>query len=269
MGRNKLLLHEVILLPVGLAIMVSGLIFQHIQVIGLPLVGIGGSILATVIVNWIIMRQWRGLPILQIAEAMAHNTQAIRTRQHAELTFFVDEDKSRIMVEKRHNYSLWNPNFFPLHSTITMFTDASSLMHGDLGGFKKVEGPDGMVLEGKALKKCITDEPGKHTFLKRYELKPGDQNEFEFVSFDYYRLYDRLIWTVQNLSNDFTVRLINKTNHPNQFKIKINHHREKEILSTMKKEEDCLGEKCFKFNSYILPYQSFEIMWDFSEDALR
>jgi hypothetical protein len=255
----------------SIVLMVLGLVFLRIEIIALPCIGVGGSILATVIVNWMFTRYWHGLPIPQIAEAMAQHTQFMRTEQKAELTFSIDKEKELVRVEKRHSYKLKKHNLFKRNYIISMFTDASILTPSDYGGFKKVKGPDGKKLEGDELKKYIKDEPGKHTFFNKYYLTQGDKqdkidkNKFEFVSYDYYRLLDRLIWTVQDLSDGFTVQIKNKTNIQNPFKIKINHHKEKEIQSLMEKKEDTLGEIYIEFNSHILPYQGFEIMWNFSE----
>lgn len=244
---------------IGFALMLAGLVFMRTDVIALPCTGIGGSILATAIVNWIFMRQWHGLPIPQIAEALAHKTEFMRTRQEAELTFIVD--RGRIKLEKRHKYSVRNPSWYKRTYTISVFTDASRAALYDSCGFQIIIEPDGTKLEGDKLQAFIRKEYGKHFFYKTYDLQPGDSNAFEFRSIDYYRLLDRLIWTVQDLSDGFLVRIINKTGISNPFEIKINHHRDGEILSQLK-HLDVAGEIIFEFNSEILPYQGFEIMWD-------
>jgi hypothetical protein len=119
------------------------------------------------------------------------------------------------------------------------------------------------LLEGPLLAGYVTSESGKHVFRKTYDLQPGDKNAFEFRSVDYYRLADRLIWTVQDLSENFFVRIRNQTGRNNVLKVKINHHCEQDILDQMKRIEES-NEIIFEFNTEILPYQGFEIMWDFS-----
>lgn len=223
--------------------------------------------MATVIVSWMLAMQWRGLPIPQIIEAMAKKTRFMRTNQNVVITFSIDNEKDRVKVEKRHTYNLRNPYYFKRGHIISMYTDAPCITPDDYGGFKIVDGPDGKKLEGNELKNNIKNKPGKHIFSKRYILIPGDKqdkgdkNKFEFVSHDYYRLTDRLIWTVQDLSDGFAVKIINNTNIPNSFKVKINHHREEDMQNQIEKE-DCIGQICFDFDTYILPYQGFEIMWN-------
>ena len=261
-----------ILFLLGCILMLVGLFSPGIKLIALPGIGIGGSIMATAIVNWMLTKHLHGLPIPQIAEAMGDCTQFIRTEQKVELTFTIDTDKDRVKVEKRHSYKLRCLSSYKKNYTISMYTDGSSLTPGDYGGFVKVVGPRGKKLEGNELKKCIKNDPGKHTFTNKYKLATGnkqdqvDKNKFEFVSFDYYRLLDRLIWTVQNLSDGFIVHIKNRTGVKNPFNVKVNHHREREIHEQNEKEEDGLDEIFIDFNSYILPYQGFEIMWNFSEN---
>lgn len=252
---------------IGLIIMLVGLLLINYPtlepVLGTPLAGVGGSILATAIVNWILTRQLGSIPISSIVEALAQKTEFMRTNQEAELTFTYQDD--RVRLEKRHLYYLRNTRHYTRPHRISMFTDTSPASDIHRSGFILVLEPDGTKLEGPSLARYVSFESGKHVFRKTYDLQPGDKNAFEFRSVDYYRLSDRLIWTVQDLSENFRVRIKNQTGWKNVFKVKINHHCEQDILDQMKLIEES-NEIIFEFNAEILPYQGFEVMWDFSAE---
>lgn len=250
---------------IGMIIMLVGLLMfdnpKTESVLGTPLTGIGGSVLATAIVNWILTRQLGSIPISSIVEALAQKTKFMRTNQEAELTFAYQD--GRVRLEKRHLYHLRNTRHYTRPHRISMFTDTSPASDMHRSGFVLVIEPDGTKLEGESLTRYVSFESGKHVFRKTYDLQPGDKNAFEFRSVDYYRLSDRLIWTVQDLSENFRVRIKNQTGQKNVFKVKINHHCEQDVLDQMKMIEDS-NEIIFEFNTEILPYQGFEVMWDFS-----
>lgn len=246
---------------IGLIIMLVGLLPLIPSSIGTPLTGVGGSILATALVNWILTRQLGSIPISSIVEALALKTEFMRTNHEAELTFTLQD--GRVKLEKRHLYHLRNTRHYTRPRRISMFTDTSPASDMHRSGFVLVLEPDGTKLEGESLARYVSSESGKHMFRKTYDLQPGDKNAFEFRSVDYYRLADRVIWTVQDLSENLRVRIKNQTGRKNVFKVKINHHCEKDILDQMKLIEES-NEIIFEFNAEILPYQGFEIMWDFS-----
>jgi hypothetical protein len=250
---------------VGFVLMLVALVFLHSELIALPFSAIGGSILATVIVNYILIRKWHGLPITLIAEALASKTKFMRMEQEAELIFEIDN--GLIKLKKRHKYSLENNYIFKKRIELSMFTDSPKARPSDKCGFQAIIEPDGKELIGEALKPFIKHENGKHIFCKEYKLDRGHKNnQFEFHSVAYYRLTDRLIWTVQELSDGFNVRIINKTGIIDPFEVKINHHKECDI--SVKKTSIDTGdgyEKRFEIYSEILPYQGFEIMWEIPE----
>lgn len=246
----------------GLILMLTGLLLLSKPMLATPLTGVGGSILATTLVNWIITRRLASLPINSIIEALARKTDFMRTRQEAELTFTLENGCVRL--KKLHRYYLRNPSHFVRSRKVSMYTDVSPDNSDVTGGFEAVIEPDGTTLEGDLLANYVIQKDSKHIFRKTYDLQPGDSNSFEFRSFDCYRTRDRLIWTVQDLSDGFRVRIKNRTGRRNAFKVKVNHHREREIQDQMKRL-DLSDEIIFEFNAEILPYQGFEIMWDLSE----
>lgn len=237
---------NLIVFIVGLVFMVVSIVFLRIELISLSCSAIGGSIIATVIVNSILIHKWRGLPIPLIAEAMASKVKFIRRDQWADLIFEIDNGLVRL--KKRHKYSLDNP-YHKVSHTLSMFTDspkaipcdkccfqvieptdASKAIPCDKCGFQLVIEPGGKELTGENLKPLIEYKNGKHNFRNKYDIKHGYQdNQFEFHSVVYYRLIDRLIWTVQELSDGFNIQIINKTGIRDPFEVKINHHRERDI----------------------------------------
>lgn len=244
---------------VGLVMMLIGLTFLRTAVVAIPLTGVGGSILATAIVNWLLTRRLDFLPLDSIIEALAQKVHFVRMDHEAEVSLSIDNGLVRL--EKRHRYRLRNPSRFVRTRVISMFTDDSPSTDIE-GGFLLVIGPDGNPLQGEELKPYITHPNGKHMFSKAYDLQPGDKNAFEFRSFDYYRTVDRLIWTVQDLADDFRIRIRNNTGMPDAFTVKINHHREEEIFRRRQVVASS-NETLINFDCEVLPYQGFEVMWKF------
>ena len=78
---------------IGLIIMLVGLLLLDHPLLATPLTGIGGSVLATALVNWILTRSFGNIPISSIVEALAQKTKFMRTEQEAELTFTLHEDQ--------------------------------------------------------------------------------------------------------------------------------------------------------------------------------
>jgi hypothetical protein len=229
--------------------------------ISAPLIGIGASILATSICNVLISTKINSLPFSSIIEALAQKTEFIRKKHEAELTFTLK--KKFVRLDRIHKYNLSNPSHYKRSRNITLFTDLSTFPSLADGGFTCVIGPDGTTLEGTTLNQYVTIENGKHIFRKIFDLQPGDNNSFEFRSYENYRLIDRLSWTVQDLSENFRVRIKNLTGKNDAFNIKINHHREASIVEQIKYITSP-NEILIDFNTEVLPYQGFEVFWDLS-----
>lgn len=243
----------------GLVIMLLGLLFLQTPMIAIPLTGVGGSVLATALVSWILTRRLETLPIASIVEALARATQFMRTHHEVELLFTIENGLVRL--DKRHCYCLRNPSKFTRPHRIDLFDDSPAIRTVPRGGFQAVVEPDGTRVDGEALKRYVHNDSGKSVFTKTYDLQPGDSNSFEFRSYAYYRLADRMIWTVQDLADNFRVRIINHTGRANAFDIKVNHHHEASIKNQIK-DFPSNHEILIDFNVEILPYQGFEIMWD-------
>ena len=244
---------------IGLVCMLLGLLFLPTPVLAIPLTGIGGSILATALVNWVLTYRLETLPITSIVEALARATQFMRIHHEVELLFNLDNGMVRL--DKRHCYCLRNPSRYVRAHRVSLFDDSPATPSVLNGGFQVVVEPNGTTIEGEALKRYVTIDSGKYVFAKTYDLQPGDSNYFEFRSYAYYRLADRLIWTVQDLADNFRVRIINRTGQPHAFNVKVNHHREAAIKEQIK-DLAVNNELLIDFNAEVLPYQGFEIMWN-------
>lgn len=247
---------------VGLIVMLTGLVVLKHELVATPLISVGASVLSTGLVNFALTNRLRPLPIGSIVEALGKRIEFMRMNQVAIITF--STEGNRVRLDKLHRYSLRNPSVFPRTRKVEMYTPAAT--SGPSGGFALVIEPDGTQLEGDALGELVTYRNGKYIFSKTYRLQPGDGNTFEFRSYEYFRMRDRLSWTVQDLSDDFRVRIINQTGVPNAFEIQIKHHHEKEIIEAIKPIESA-GETQFEFNSELLPYQGFDVIWDLPEEA--
>lgn len=260
MNSHKVL--NVAIGAIGLVSMLLGLLFIAVPALSIPLTGIGGSVLATALVNWVLTQRLESLPITSIVETLVRATQFMRINHEVELIFRIEGGMVRL--DKRHSYCLRNPSRFIRAHRVSIFDDAPAAHSALSGGFQAVMEPGGTKVEGEALKSYVTTASGKHVFTKTYNLKPGDANEFEFRSYAYYRLSDRLIWTVQELADNFRVRIINYTGDPNAFNIKVNHHHEASIIAQMR-DFAANHELRIDFNAEILPYQGFEIMWNLGQ----
>ena len=109
-----------------------------------------------------------------------------------------------------------------------MFTDSMSWEKPSVNdGFIWIIDPNGMKIEGAELQGQLKHESGKVYFQKTYKLPHGQSNPFEFNSKSLLRKKDRLIWTVQDFSECFKVRILNRTGVQDCFEVKINHHKEK------------------------------------------
>lgn len=58
---------------VGLVLTPTGLLFWRDQIFAAPVTGLGASVLATAIVNWILQRRLNFFPLASIVEALAQN----------------------------------------------------------------------------------------------------------------------------------------------------------------------------------------------------
>lgn len=254
----------------GLTILLTGLLLQAIDsskfsVAIIPLTGVGASILATVMSNWLLNYQLENIPIISVIEALHESSRLMRTNHELQIIFTLEDDS--IKARGEHSFTLVNSGNRKFIRNIQVFTDSGDWnLKG--GGFNSILEPSGNILNNNELANCLKEKSGKVYFDKMYSFEPRSSNSFEFHTYAFYRLIDRLIWTVQDFSDDMKITIVNNTGIKNIFKIKVNHHKEKEIKNNIHLFEDEYDKReliKFSFNSDILPYQGFEIMWNLEQ----
>jgi hypothetical protein len=251
----------------GLIIMLMGLIFlaldsQRLNLLVVPLTGVGASILATGLTSWLVTRHFTGVNVPAIVQALSDSSTFIRTNHSLELVFSLSGTDA-VSVSGEHAFTLVNQRGRRARKTFAIYTDLGSWNR--CGGFEAVVEPTGNVLLHKALEDCIVESHGKTYFSKCYDVNSKSSASFQFNTFGNYRRVDRLIWTVQDLSTDFSVKIVNNTGIKNAFLVKINHHRERDILERIKvlsRNEEGQEVIILDFNCDVLPYQGFEVMWN-------
>lgn len=252
----------------GILLILSGIISIH-PIPSFPLlndisnlfINVGASILSTAIVNFLLNRRADNKLILAAIDALWNRFQVIRTEQ--KLKIMISNDEHGVLIQKIHNFTLSNPSNFRKYRELSMFTDQASWQNNsDIDGFISVTDPDG-ILTGDKLLSHIKRKGGKVYFIKKYRIPAKTPQLYEFDSKSRYRKKDRLIWTVQDFSDGFEIEIHNRTGIQNAIKIKINHHRESEIKIKQSLLADHTELIQFNIEDNILPYQGFEIMWDF------
>jgi hypothetical protein len=256
---------------VGLIILLVGLIFvgmdvNKYQMYVIPLTGIGASILSTAVVNAILNVKLKDVLIKSVMSALQDKTKFIRHAHSLELRLSREENEIKVIAQ--HEFTLHNNSkLFKAIKKMAIYTDVGNFSQ-QRGGFESVEEPSGFKLSGEELKRQTVNENGKLYFRKDYTILPDGQARFGFTTYGYYRMVDRLIWTIQDLATDFSVKIINATGSQNCIRVKINHHNEEEIMERIHpywNKEEKREEIRFDFNSEILPYQGFELIWDFQD----
>ena len=114
----------------------------------------------------------------------------------------------------------------------------------------------------------VKEMPGKTQFEKTYRFAGGEPQAFIVETYGHYRRDDRLIWTVEHISSDFKVRVNNLTS--GQVELKVNHHREHQILANLLRRPSQGGETIeFEFLGEVLPLQGFELHWQVESGTTR
>jgi hypothetical protein len=254
----------------GLVILLLGLIFLALDptkfgIFVVPLTSVGGSILATGLSSWMITRHFTGLDVTSIVHALSESSHFIRVNHTLELIFALTNNDV-VHVTGEHAFTLLNQRGRRTRKTFAMYTDLGNM--NNCGGFESVVEPSGHVLHHKSLEAYINESNGKKYFTNSYDINPKSTATFRFNTFGNYRRIDRLIWTIQDLSADFCVRIVNNTGIKNAFRLKVNHHRERDILDRLtriSKNADGQEVIIIDFNCEVLPYQGFEVMWNLDE----
>lgn len=253
---------------VGLLVLLVGLIFyvsepNKFGVLVIPLTGVGTSVLATGLTSWLVTKHIGGIDVTSIVQALRENSNFVRMNHTLKIVFTLTQDNV-VHLDGEHIFTLVNQKNRLARKTFEIYTDLGGW--NKRGGFRSVVEPSNNVLEGISLTRCIMSANGKTYFTKGYDIPAKSGAIFQFNTFGNYRRVDRLIWTVQDLSMDFTVTLVNNTGIKNAFFIKVNHHRERDIrdrLTNLPASTDGQEIVRLDFKCEVLPYQGFEVMWDF------
>lgn len=229
-----------------------------VQSAGLAGVGLGASLLATAVATRLISQHVYGIDVAEAIEALRGTSPFSRSNQTVEIT--LSRAAERIRVEAVHRFTLHVQGVRSRTLPFTIYTDLGSW--GKDGGFLSVKGPDGYEVKGPEIKENTVERSGKAQYARSYDLSPSKPAEFAIVTFGLFRCIDRLTWTVEHVSSDFKVTVRNLVDGHDCLYMKINHHREAEIVGQPTPTTtgyilsyDFLGE--------VLPYQGFELFWNF------
>jgi hypothetical protein len=229
---------------------------QHaVVVVGIVGLTVGAAMLASALVAGLVTRQVLGVKIRDLVEALRGSSPLVRKNQR--LYIRIDRDDQRIHVSARHEFELESDSTFRRTLPVRIYTDV-----GIDGGFDKIV-VDGRTLDRPELEceKLVQPRDGKAQFEEKYRFSPGRKRKFEIHTYGHFRLDDRLIWTVEQVSRDFAVSIIDTRKVPTVCKVKVNHHRSDEI-DTEAWHPSHEGQYLkFDFLGEVLPYQGFELRW--------
>jgi hypothetical protein len=223
-------------------------------VIGL---GIGGSVIASALVTRLVANQVFGVDIGDAVEALRGASALTRSDQSLEIT--LKRIGEEVHISAQHRFNLLGSSKYIRRLPFSLYTDAARWGSG--GGFYSIVEPDDTVLAGDALAQYLSEQEGKIQFNKMYTFHPGKTSHFEVETFGHFRRGDRLIWTVEHISSDFSVRILDRRGE-GKASVKINHHRRSEITDDMKERPTQEGQVIdFTYLGEVLPFQGFELQW--------
>ena len=223
----------------------------------------------------------------------------VRTNQTLEIKLDMIEicGDTYLKITRRHIYSLVSPNTNEvLGHKINIYTDlgfnlnelseidAESSLLEDLGfdvkcanaesrakirkgGFRSVSIPhNAEPLKSNLLLDYVKYDGAKACF--EYKREGKDEHDitidnpltFVYETYGFYRPKDRLVWTVQDLSENFKVTIISdKPLTRFNLKVWVNHHERNNIRLN---EDTVRNVYTLDFTSPVFPYQGFELYWD-------
>ena len=116
----------------------------------------------------------------------------------------------------------------------------------------------------------LNTSKNKLVYESKFTVSPGQTANFEFGVHRQYELQDRLVWSLQEFSNDLEIQIkVDKKLSPESFFFVLNHPLADVIMSHgnngryVAKNCSLRGETAtIQIDEIILPYQSFEISWE-------
>ena len=170
---------------------------------------------------------------------------------------------SAIKISGIHKYTVQNNSNTPLSVPLNMFSALGRGKNSEVGfEYAKI----GNKTIDKEHIQLYTQRNGDGTLrniVHNTSIPANEAMKFEFHSYGIYRLSDRIVWIIQTLSDDLVVTAKNNTHFAKRLGYQIIHpHYEKiERDDGIVRANNTLT---IDFgNSRILPYQGFEVSWDF------
>ncbi len=246
----------VILVGVTWALAAAGRSNEMGNITTLPaviLVSVGGSMIASGLVARLVATQVLGIDVREAIEALHSTSKFARSEQSVEITLSPQRD--RVTIIAKHEFDVTARTTFPRTLPVTIYTDLSSAG----GGFESVE-VDDTAISGAELQNNVDIVQGKAQFSRRFFFNPGKKRHLVVVTYGEFQAVDRLIWTVEHISRDFSVRIYDHRMPIGTLDVKINHHRGGEV--EVKPRRIASGtEIAFSFPGGVLPFQGFELRW--------
>ena len=236
------------------------------RVVGAILLGLGASLLASGVAARLISNQVVGLDIAEAIEALRGTSPLVRSNQTIEITLRAKD--STISAKAEHRFEVLSSFNRRRSITLRLYTDVARW--GSDGGFSCVVEPDGTALRDEDLGHFVREVSGRPQFEKTYNFRPGVPEGLVVETFAAFRLRDRLIWTIEQISRDLRVRVNDYTGLEGQVDVKINHHRSREISEGIRRRTSRDGQVSeFAFIGAVLPYQGFELQWEYRIPATK
>jgi hypothetical protein len=235
-----------------------------LTLIGVICIGVGGSALASALVARMVSRQVFGIDFGDAVEALRGASALVRSNQKLEILLERVGDGVRVTAE--HRFDLTSARLFRQHLQFRLYTDIGRWCP-DGGGFTQIVEPGGGVLSGDALSSHVRTTEGKAEFEKEYTFHPRRPESFVVETYGLFRSRDRLIWTVEHISRDFSVVIRDRRHAHGDVQVKVNHHRAPEIAKAMAAPRDAGDGRIMEFAylGEVLPYQGFELEWSDDE----
>jgi hypothetical protein len=215
-------------------------------------------------------------PVIQKAvEWLGTENTVVRTKHTLELTLSAESNACETFVKVTgvHSYELTN------YATseggklpIDIYTDLGpdlGLTGLERGGFESISVNNIPLSRDKIteINRNVINN-AKVCYEDDVDITAERSMLFKYVTFAYYRPKDRLIWTVQDISDDFVVTIVNNTDLASDFpcfKYWYNHHKRKNIHPIRNRHNLPRNVEQIRFPDFVLPYQGLEISWDFNK----
>ena len=250
-------------LQVGTHDLRSGFLHDAGTVSVVVVLGIGASMIASALVTRLVASHVFGLDVADAVEALRGASPLTRSDQT--ITIYLDVVGDQVLVVAEHPFALHAAAPFPHKERFHLYTDR--VPWGSDAGFRFVLEPNGNVLKDEALAACVSlsDDRRKWQFRKEYRFSPREPSKFVIETFGCFRLSDRLIWTVEQISSDFTLRVVDRREPAGWLCVRVNHHRANDVVRS-ERPTNGWTMRCVEFRGEVLPYQGFELQWGEGEE---